>query len=236
MKTPPQPSATLRKMGRDSPEAFRKEALGRIYGFSNEGFWVYALVAADRPIYVGQTSKPEKRFHNHLKVAYGGRDERGPKRKAAIRSGHSLSMVALARVGSRIEALAYEAAWARHLRALGYSLENSWSEHDPGNPVDRVPLIRIPDLSIREAMGQGLKLQLECSPCNIDTTFDSSDVAKRVDGNPTIRTMQAKFRCPGCGSAGVLGFKLSDDAQAARVFPNLSGATWPPDHFPMPQP
>ncbi len=216
------------KLTRAEIDEFREKARGQIFGFLERGYWVYALVAADRPIYVGQTSNPESRFHNHLKVAYGGRAEPGQLRRAAVKSGQLLSMVALVRLAGRIEALAYESAWARQLRLLGHELENTWSEHTLRSTACRVPLGRLWDMSFDETQNQGIRLEYVCAPCGVGIEIPGRELAARMQGNPTIRSVRSKFRCPTCGAGDVLKLQLSDEAQKARVFPDLSSQIWPP--------
>lgn len=54
-------------------QAAQDAILKRFHGFGNGPHYVYAVVAkqnrSGKPIYVGETSRPRKRFEQHLAVA-----------------------------------------------------------------------------------------------------------------------------------------------------------------------
>lgn len=127
----------------------RDEILNSFYGFSDAPHVVYAVVqrfGRDRsPIYVGETSKPRKRFEQHLKVARGGRENRsaiGRRERGVVERGGALEFHALEDCQDRIHVLAREAAWARALRRAGCNLANTWPEHRAAAQSDKVPLSR----------------------------------------------------------------------------------------------
>lgn len=67
----------MAKYNRPEIQAEREETLGRFYDFTEAPNAVYAVLKRfgrrRKPIYVGETANPRKRFGEHLKVAFGGR-------------------------------------------------------------------------------------------------------------------------------------------------------------------
>jgi hypothetical protein len=204
--------------------AFKSFQLSQVHGIDRPGYWVYALISDARPIYVGQTSDPLNRFHNHLKTAYGGRSERGRLRKDAAKKLSIISMLGLSCLTSRIEALAYETAWARAIQKLGYKIENAWGEHSPGSTATQVPYSRLLDLNLSEAHALGLSLRFWCKSCYPETlTVPISAVMSRIRGNPKAITVAQRFSCPSCDRKVDLEIHGLEKVSELRRIPDLSG-------------
>lgn len=112
----------MKKYYRPDIQQQRQDILNRMYGFTHGPNFVYALVKnierKRSPIYVGETVDPRRRFQQHLKVAYGGREDHsvvGKLERRIVASGGKLEMYCLEACQNRISALSKEAAWARAL-------------------------------------------------------------------------------------------------------------------------
>jgi len=162
----------MKKYYRPDIQQQRQDILNRMYGFTHGPNFVYALVKnierKRSPIYVGETVDPRRRFQQHLKVAYGGREDHsvvGKLERRIVASGGKLEMYCLEACQNRISALSKEAAWARALSSSGCTLANVWPEHQTGSNVVKVPIERIKLLNLKETLALGIGLKLKCNSC-----------------------------------------------------------------------
>lgn len=186
-------------------QAARNAILKRFYGFGNGPHYVYAVVArqnrSSRPIYVGETSRPKKRFEQHLAVAYGGREDNsrnGRLERKFIATGAVIEFHCLEECANRIEALAREAAWARALSSRGYNLGNSWAEHQAASETELVPLARLAALSLSEALTTGLQFGLSCTRCGTVLELSHESLQAMRLRNPKLDSLAKSIACPDC--------------------------------------
>lgn len=205
-------------------QAKREEILGRFYDFKDAPNAVYAVLKRfgrrRKPIYVGETANPRKRFEEHLKVAFGGKEDRsaiGRYERNVIAGGDILEFQCLESCGDRITALAREAAWARALRIEGCDLANAWAEHRPESDRRKVPLKRLMNLSLKEAQFHEVGLQLQCSRCTLELVLPAEALDKKKIGNPTLNRIGGSLTCASCGKPYKVKVNLTDEADSCRV-------------------
>ncbi len=193
-------------------QAARNAILKRFYGFGNGPHYVYAVVARQnssrRPIYVGETSRPNKRFEQHLAVAYRGREDNsrnGHLERKFIAMGATIEFHCLEECANRIEALAREAAWARALSSRGYDLGNSWAEHKANSKTELVPLARLANLSLSEALAAGLQFGLSCTRCGTLVELPHEALQAMRLRNPKLDSLAKSIICTDCS----VGYELS---------------------------
>ncbi|MCE6958339.1 GIY-YIG nuclease family protein [Cereibacter sphaeroides] len=196
----------MKRWVRPEVQTARDAILKRFFGFGAGPHCVYAVVARSgrsrAPIYVGETVQPRKRFEQHLAAAYGGREDRslrGEMERNTVRNGGALEFHCLTECANRIEALASEAAWARGLSASGFTLGNTWPEHQLTSTVKLVPLERLAVLSVNEAIRAELEFGLSCPPCDIELHLPNHAVAAACRKNPRLDAIARSLTCPACG-------------------------------------
>lgn len=203
--------------------------MSRFYGFSDAPHSVYAVVAnllqKREVIYVGETGKPQRRFEQHLKAAYGGAEIRKKidrrEREIILKSG-TLEFHCLEPCSDRVSALAQEASWARSLRTEGCDLSNNWPEHLPSSKVGKVPMNRLLDMSLKEAREIKASLQLKCARCGLELNVSTEALAKLKIRNPTLKKFDGVLRCEGCNQPYEFSVGLSEATERSRVINALS--------------
>lgn len=208
-------------------QAARDAILKRFYGFGNGPHYVYAVVAkqnrSGRPIYVGETSRPRKRFEQHLAVAYGGREDNGRNghlERKSIAMGALIEFHCLEECANRIEALAREAAWARALSHRGYGLGNSWAEHKATSKTEFVPLARLAKLSLSDALAAGLRFGLSCTHCGTVVELPHETLQAMRLRNPKLDSLAKSIVCPVCSTSYELAlFPGPEENRMRRIDP-----------------
>ena len=186
-------------------KAKRKEILNRFYGLSDSPYAVYAVVERfgrkRTPFYVGETSRPKKRFEQHLKAAYGGTaDTRKLSRRerSIIKGGGIIEFHCLELCENRIASLALEASWARSLEIEDCSLVNSWAEHRQHSKIERVPVERLMSISLHDAQIAELSIKLTCSVCKKELMISTKSMVELEIRNPRLRDFKDILSCEGC--------------------------------------
>jgi hypothetical protein len=159
------------------------------------------------PFYVGQTANLGRRARAHLARtgAHTTKNSRLLTRMHEIMADGKLPVFQIVeRVESRIASLAAETRWAQTLIGQGAQLVNSWEEHRPArsgnrNPAGPVPLERLWDLTVREAVREKIGLAIDCPACRLQVPLCLIEVADRSSENARLSAIGAAVSCPGCG-------------------------------------
>jgi len=198
----------MKRFRRPEAEAARVAISKGFYGFGGGPHYIYAVVASRAglrwPIYVGETSRPRKRFEQHLTVSYAGREGRGRTGQlegSVVAAGGTLEFHCLGEAANRIESLALEASWARALSAVGVALGNTWREHRSSSKLILVPIERLAFLSLKEAISVKLEFGLSCVACATELKLPSDLVVRACDRNPRLGVFARSLNCPDCGAA-----------------------------------
>jgi hypothetical protein len=214
----------LAKYYRPEIQAQRSEILSHFYGFSDAPHAVYAVVewfAQKRTvIYVGETGRPLKRFEQHLKVAYGGREDTsrlGQRERGIIARGGTIEFHYLELCYDRVTTLAREASWVRALRSEGCNLANLWPEHLADSKVTKVPMKRLMYLSLEEAQHVKTDLRFKCIQCAVDLSVSTDALAKLKIRNPTLVKFKKSLICDGCKKPYILKIDLPEAVDHYRL-------------------
>lgn len=188
-----------------------------------QGGWIIYLIRDPRgrdrrgntgvPIYVGQTKEFPKRVRSRFDKCekLATKKDSIEKRVAdLLHLGWVPSYEVLERTPTRLSSLVSETNWARECIKRGYDITNQWPEQRmAGPPVSRadIPLPRIWEFSLREAIEDGILLRLACRGCGLMLDLDFSHFL-RVEEPPTelyqikANSFWKREPCTGCGAVG----------------------------------
>lgn len=154
------------------------------------------------PMYVGLSKQLHIRADDHMKD--GGRGTNGGRLKA----GHLHRIMKkfivpkfqiLDEAPTLLTAHIAETVWARRYCWLGYELANGWPEHqskDTPKGIESLPLKRLWEFTVLEAIEDGVTLVLECAQCDVSQNVDLETLNPAVKLN-LIGKLQLTCTC--CG-------------------------------------
>lgn len=193
------------------------EALRRLAGESvGAAFWVYAIrdPSTGDPFYVGQTKDPARQARQHIVAA--GSAARQPSHgcrarlRAILGQGRVPVFKLVEGTATRLTAFAAEARWMRRFRAEGFNVEAPKVGHgqDGGGASGfggtGVPLVRVWDLTLREAMEDRVGMRIACRACGTEVDVPLHRAIAQSSPGVALRAMRKALCCPGCGAGRVL--------------------------------
>lgn len=168
------------------------------------------------PFYVGQGDFVS-RARNHLRCR-SARSTR--KRITAIykKGTHPLFFV-VDRARTRLASLKSEMDWACHLIDLGYSLTNGWREHKSSRSLRTVPVKRVWQFSVDEAITDLVKLRVQCRACGLRRPLPLDDMSWSNTVFNHLNQARNSFLCPECSAPRCL--RIDVPPVEAPSVPNL---------------
>ena len=154
------------------------------------------------PVYVGESKQLRVRADDHMRDAGGGSTNNGIK---AGRLKHIMAKWVVPRFSiidaapSYLTALIAETVWARRYVWLGYELANQWPEHrtkEPPTGLASVPIDRLWDFTVAEALEDEIQLSLQCDRCgyNVPVPLEGREPQTKLS---IVRSL--RLRCETCG-------------------------------------
>jgi hypothetical protein len=164
------------------------------------------------PVYVGESKQLRVRANDHMRDGGGGSTDTG------IKTGRLKQIIGkwvvprfeiVDSAPTHLTALIAETVWARRYVWLGYDLANGWPEHrtrERPHGLASVPLGRVWDFTVAEALEDEVGLSLRCEKCGVSAPvpLDTIEPQTKLSALKSL-----KLTCKSC-DAPLLRIDLPD--------------------------